>query len=193
MVMKTCFKCGQEKPLSEFYKHSQMADGHLNKCKECTKADKRRHDELYPEAVLDTRIAVNSKNPSHENAYRVVEAALNAGVLTKPEYCQGCGKSGSESRLGAHHQDYSKPLGVVWVCAKCHRQLDARRREEEGLRPFGRERRVVMLVSGKPACYFDSVTEAAKAVRKKQNTLSQCLSGKSKTCAGFEWAYEETA
>ena len=40
---KVCFKCEIEQPITEFHKHSQMKDGHLNKCKTCTKIDVSKH------------------------------------------------------------------------------------------------------------------------------------------------------
>jgi hypothetical protein len=38
---KICFRCDTRKPVGRFYAHPRMADGHLNKCKTCTKRDNR--------------------------------------------------------------------------------------------------------------------------------------------------------
>ena len=46
MNNKTCFKCHKSKPLSAFYTHPRMRDGHLGKCKTCTKADTKKRTEI---------------------------------------------------------------------------------------------------------------------------------------------------
>lgn len=46
MKEKECFICHQIKPLDEFYLHRGMTDGHLGKCKECTKAYVRGRKEI---------------------------------------------------------------------------------------------------------------------------------------------------
>ena len=42
---KVCFKCGEDKVLSEFYSHPKTSDGLLGKCKSCTKKDTKKQTE----------------------------------------------------------------------------------------------------------------------------------------------------
>ena len=44
--------------------------------------------------------------------------AIRKGKLIK-EPCVDCGV---EEKIHAHHEDYSKPLDVVWVCAAHHKK-----------------------------------------------------------------------
>lgn len=133
--MKKCFKCGLEKPLSEFYKHKMMADGHLNKCKECTKRDVALHRKDNIEKIreydrgrakLPHRVALRTENaadyrkrfPERAKANAAVARALRDGRLKKLP-CFLCGQTDVEG----HHPDYSRPIDVVWLCTKHHRDI----------------------------------------------------------------------
>lgn len=128
--MKTCFKCLAQKPLSEFYKHKAMADGHLGKCKDCTKTDakevrlnkiehyreydRERGNRLPPNHAREYR----DKYPNKYAAHSAVSNATRDGKLVKLP-CEICG---SVKHIHAHHDDYSKALDVRWLCAAHHRQ-----------------------------------------------------------------------
>lgn len=52
---KECFKCHLVKDLSDFYKHPQMGDGHVNKCKDCNKIENKEnwHDKREEKREYD--------------------------------------------------------------------------------------------------------------------------------------------
>jgi len=131
---KRCFKCDVLHPLSEFYKHPQMADGHLNKCKSCTKKDVQERYAITREDRAAYDIERNKrperkeaqarytktkreKNPEKYRAHTAVGNAIRDGRLKRLP-CEVCG----EVKAEAHHDDYSKPLDVRWLCFRHHRE-----------------------------------------------------------------------
>jgi len=46
---------------------------------------------------------------------------LKRGKIKK----EPCNKCGSKNNLQMHHEDYSKPLEIIWLCLKCHREKHA--------------------------------------------------------------------
>lgn len=56
--MKKCFKCGIVKSLHDFYRHAKMADGRLNKCKECTRLDVRNNQARVGNSYDESEIGV---------------------------------------------------------------------------------------------------------------------------------------
>lgn len=134
---KECFKCNLIKPLTEFYKHRMMFDGHLNKCKSCTRLDANNHRKENLDKIrsydrergkLPHRKALSISNTKHARekitgymqAHSLVARALKKGDLIKMPCCM-CGSIMSV----AHHDDYSKPLDIMWLCQVHHKARHA--------------------------------------------------------------------
>lgn len=131
---KTCFKCDKTKPLGDFYKHKQMGDGHLNKCKECTKADVAAHREANLEDIraydrmryrrdeyrkAQYRMLSLGRTPEQKKCHDRVGNAIRDGRLIRPDGCWGCG---DECKPEAHHVYYDPDRfdDVTWLCRSCH-------------------------------------------------------------------------
>ena len=137
-----CKGCAMDKPITDFYEKFYKNLGKtysLNFCKDCVKANERAR---YHQKMKDPKWAMKERergvikvcspagmsrlrrsrkeNPERYRAYNILNRALRAGKIVKPDLCQKCREPG---RLHGHHSDYSKPLEVDWLCAKCHSEL----------------------------------------------------------------------
>lgn len=73
---------------------------------------KRRHAEKHAKNVSEYR----RKYPEKTRAQNAVSYALRAGTLTRGP----CAVCKTTVDICAHHEDYSKPLEVQWLCRPCH-------------------------------------------------------------------------
>lgn len=60
------------------------------------------------------------RDPAKVEAHSLVASAIRFGTIIRPDECSLCGLGG---RIEGHHNDYSKPLDVMWFCNRCHRKL----------------------------------------------------------------------
>ncbi len=128
---KKCFKCGIIKPLSEFYAHSQMADGHLGKCKTCTQIDTRKRDERRKKT--EPNYLDEERKRGRQKYHRLYRGTGKADVKSNMRYFSKYPeKRTAHSRSqhlkkpfdGAetHHWSYNEPhyRDVVWLSKKDH-------------------------------------------------------------------------
>ena len=93
-------------------------------------------------------VAANWPHRSRRRAFDPLKYAANATVTNAlrlgdlvRQPCAKCGDADSE----AHHEDYSKPLDVTWLCRPCHnrahgrqgrRKADSRQKSLEAAKPY---------------------------------------------------------
>ena len=154
--MKACRECCVVKSLGDFYRHPQMGDGYLNKCKVCVRLridrwraenlehvqeyDRQRGRQPHRKRKVKERAPIyrerkaiylkryNDSNKDKSRARSITRKAVQSGLL-KVAPCLRCGFAFG---VHGHHEDYSKPLDVTWLCVPCHgerhREINAERR-----------------------------------------------------------------
>lgn len=61
---------------------------------------------------------------SQHKVWNKVNDEVSAGRIIKPLTCTRCNKKLQSTRnIIGHHNDYTKPLDIYWVCQKCHKEL----------------------------------------------------------------------
>lgn len=59
-------------------------------------------------------------NKTYKDYGYVIAKAIKDGLITRPKKCSQCGHTG---KINGHHEDYDKPLELVWLCNRCHIRL----------------------------------------------------------------------
>ena len=113
--------------------YPMMADGHVNKCKECNKFDNainrckkvdyyREYDSMRAKRAERAKSAAavstawRMKDKRIVRCHNAVVRAIKRGTITRGP-CERCG---SENSMG-HHESYNRPLDVTWLCQPCHK------------------------------------------------------------------------
>ena len=144
---EVCNKCEKILPVTDFHKCPKQ--GRSKQCKKCRCEQNRKRYKSKKEKILkqqrkryqskresilerhrrycqteegkksrrEISKRARERNPDRQRVYARVKYAIQTGRL-KREPCK-CG----EESVEAHHEDYSYPLDVAWLCKKCHAAL----------------------------------------------------------------------
>ena len=141
--MFTCKRCNTEKPTEDFYASSK------SKCKECVKSEVRLYREQNIDRIQEydrlrgdqphrvkarkqyiqtdagkqakkrATDAYKKRHPMVYASHVITNNAIRDGKLFTTSVCSFCS---STNKIEGHHDDYTKPLEVRWLCEKCHKE-----------------------------------------------------------------------
>mgnify|MGYP000985966304 CR=1 FL=1 len=123
--MKTCKMCGEARDESNFpgrkrtcnICYNRMYHENVGGLRDRVLARTKRKDAKRTKLDhLEKKRKAMEKWPEKMRARQIVANALKKGTVTRMP-CQICG---SDRRVHAHHDDYSKPLQILWLCSFHH-------------------------------------------------------------------------
>lgn len=140
---KQCSRCGQAKGVISFTRNRSQPDGLENWCRDCRNTAERgryhgsldaarsagrekqrrlRRNGDYRPVKRARRWKNVGLSRERERIYALVARAVKCGKIAKRP-CETCG----DPKVKAHHDDYSRPLDVMWLCEIHHRAVHARK------------------------------------------------------------------
>jgi ribosomal protein S27AE len=150
---KYCRHCKQLKPHTAFTPTKKYRDGYQSWCRTCVaqrnlvtyhakdpttrgvtqwanyhpqeaSAARARRRKFRPDLTNAAHRRWIARYPEKHATHHAVYRALTKGLLTRPTTCEQCGMP---CKPAAHHDDYSQPLVVRWLCPRCHSRADRQR------------------------------------------------------------------
>jgi hypothetical protein len=141
--VKCCKKCGESKPLSEYYRATGMKDGHRSECKDCHKAKQQIWYQANREHSIAQVKRWQQENKEHLHAYRreyrqrrkaeerdaylrrtfgISQADYETLLAKQGGGCAICGKPPGNTAL---HVDHDHETGKVrgLLCVGCNNAL----------------------------------------------------------------------
>lgn len=121
METKKCFKCGRELPITEFYRHPQMADGHLNKCKDCTKNDVHNN---YEKNIQNQDFIEKERARGRDKYRRLGYASKKSAHSENRNTREFLSRRGIDmTDLEVHHWDYNRKKDVFLLGKREHKYI----------------------------------------------------------------------
>ncbi len=146
--MKTCSVCQEQKDRKEFQKRAASIDGLTGACKDCLHdRDRKRYPKEREKRMQQHKEYIKTSsgraaakraytkhnksplhllsvqlwrkcNPEKVRTHGVLNYRIKTGEVVRPDHCERCQ---AECVPHGHHDDYSKPLDVTWLCVPCHK------------------------------------------------------------------------
>jgi len=126
MIIKDyCSRCkGRDELMPKPYCYSNSSKGTVGYryCRPCHTSRLRsyRETDTGSERTYEAIKRQYARSPQKARARAILNYHVNKGNISKPNACSDCNRI---KRLDGHHEDYSLPLDVIWLCRQCHAKL----------------------------------------------------------------------
>ena len=108
----------------QYYKHIEKRKKeqkeYRDKKRDSINEKHREYRENNKEKIREWHIEYSKNNKEKRKAKATVLAHIRNGRMVRPLVCSKCGV---KCKPDGHHEDYSKPTEVIWLCKSCHKFL----------------------------------------------------------------------